>query len=190
MTVFGYMGQSLDGYIAGVNHELDWLHQLENPTGDDLGYSAFMSQIDVLLMGRVTFEQIQNFPEWPYQCPVFIASNTLSAPDIPENLQDRVKVLSGTTQQILQTLQMDYQHIYVDGGQLLRSFLREGLLDEMIITTLPILLGEGISLFRGLRSLVTLKLLSSQMLIGQVVQSHYIISKKSADTDYCKSIIT
>lgn len=79
-----YMAQSLDGFIAGPNGELDWLAAIDNPEGSDLGFAEFMASVDALLMGRNTFEVVAAFDAWPYDKPVFVASNSLK--QLPEGL--------------------------------------------------------------------------------------------------------
>ena len=79
MTCYVYIAQSLDGYIAGPNGELDWLYEVENPDDSDFGYAEFIDQVDALVMGRNTFEMVLSFDVWPYTKPVYVASSTLES---------------------------------------------------------------------------------------------------------------
>ncbi|UXI03900.1 dihydrofolate reductase family protein [Photobacterium sp. TY1-4] len=154
MKVSAYMAQSLDGYIAGPNGELDWLEDIENPEGSDFGFAEFMSTVDALLMGKHTFEKVASFGFWPYDKPVYVASNSLTS--LPEELEDKVTIVSGSLSDMLAQLESrNVRSVYVDGGQLIQSALRHGVLREITVTTMPVILGDGISLFGPLESKVT-----------------------------------
>lgn len=144
MSNIVYIATSLDGYIAGPNNEMDWLHQVPNPDGSDFGFANFMANVDALVMGRNTFEMVLSFGvEWPYNKPVFVLSNTLKS--VPEGYQDKVFLVQGALPTVVEQLhQQGYQRLYIDGGKTVQSFLAEDLIDEMIITTIPVLLGAGI----------------------------------------------
>ena len=157
-----FIARSLDGYIAGKEGEIEWLNAIPNPDRDDMGYLEFMAGIDALLMGRRTFHKVCSFDmDWPYTQPVFVWSQTLQS-------------IPGTASEVLKTIHdKGYEQLYIDGGATIRSFLREDLIDEMIITTIPILLGGGISLFRDLPHALMFELVRSQVFLGQMVQDHY-----------------
>ncbi len=141
-----YIATSLDGYIARRNHSLDWLDELSNPENDDFGYASFMLGIDALVMGRNTFDKILSFNEWPFNKPVFIVSNSLK--NIPTDLQGKAKIINGTVTEMLDEIhQSGYKELYIDGGQTISTFLAEDKIDEMTITRVPRLLGDGIRLF-------------------------------------------
>lgn len=169
-----YIATSLDGYIADANDGLDWLNTIPNPEGDDMGFADFMNRIDALLMGRRTFEVISAFGgEWPYKVPVFVLSNSLS--EIPRVLKDKVTLIKGEPAELVRELsQQGFEHLYIDGGATIQSFLQADLIDELIITTMPILLGDGVPLFGKLDKAVQWELVSSTTLLGQLVQNHYI----------------
>ena len=146
MPNYVYIACSLDGFIAKPEGNLDWLLNIQNPNNDDYGFSEYMSNIDGIIMGRNTFETVLGFPEWPYQKPVFVLSNTMK--NIPDIVKDKVEIVSGDLKKIIRDLhQGRINNIYVDGGKTIQSFLMEDLIDEMIITTVSKILGEGISLF-------------------------------------------
>ena len=170
-TVF--IACSLDGYIAGPNGELDWLEMVPNPEGVDTGFGPLMARIDAIVMGRRTYETVLGFGgEWPYPKPVFVLSNSLKT--VPDKLRDRVQLLNGAPQEVLQILHARGLHrLYIDGGSTIQRFLAAGLINELIITTVPMLLGGGFPLFGRLEKPVKWEHLGTEVLLGQLVQSHY-----------------
>ncbi len=173
MTTIVYIASSLDGYIADEDGSLDWLHNIPNPGASDFGFSDFMSEIDALVMGRVTFETVCGFEgAWPYSKPVFVLSNTLDR--VPAELEDKAEVIKGSLPKVLETLHArKYTQLYIDGGKTVQSFLSEDLIDEMIITRVPILLGGGAPLFGSLAAPLEFEHVNSEILAGALVQSHY-----------------
>jgi dihydrofolate reductase len=172
MKTYVYVAQSLDGYIAGPNGELDWLNQVPNPDNDDFGYAEFMDRIDAVVMGRHTYQTVLSFGDWPYTKPVFVASSTLES--LPSDGAHNVEIVNLHPIEILKKLEKEgLTSLYVDGGLLIQSFLTAGLIDELIITTIPILLGEGIPLFGKLGSPVAFNLVKSEVMVGSLVKNHY-----------------
>lgn len=146
MANYVYIATSLDGFIATSDGGLDWLYTLANPEQSDYGYADFISKIDAIVMGRNTFEKVLTFGEWPYDRPVFLLSNSLAT--LPERILDKAEIVNGDIKKLVNQLnQRGYNNLYVDGGGVIQSFLKEDLIDEMIITLVPILLGNGFSLF-------------------------------------------
>lgn len=168
-----FIATSLDGYIAGPNGELDWLNSIPNPEHKDTGFGELMQEIDALIMGRVTFETVCNFGgDWPYNKPVFVLSHSLK--EIPKHLQGKVFLQKGVLEDILQQIrQQGFHRLYIDGGQTVQKFLAEDLIDELRITTLPILLGAGIPLFAELASPLAFHHLKTVVYLDQMVQTHY-----------------
>lgn len=168
-----FIGTSLDGYIADKDGGLDWLQAVPNPDRLDLGYNSFIAQVDALVMGRTTFETVCGFNMvWPYKIPVFVMSNTLS--EVPEKYRDKATLLNGPLKQVLGQLhEKGYGRLYIDGGSLVQSFLREDLIDELIITRLPIVLGGGIPLFSTLPETLQFEHVKTEVLLNEMVQSHY-----------------
>lgn len=168
-----YIGTSLDGYIADRDGGLDWLQSVANPHGDDMGFTDFMSGIDALIMGRNTFETVCGFDcDWPYTKPVFVLSNTLT--EIPEEYKDKAELISGSLQEVISTLnQRSFNHLYIDGGKTVQSFLQEDLIDELIVSTIPMLLGGGTPLFGDLPAHLSFELVSSKIYLDTIVQTHY-----------------
>ncbi|WP_338155261.1 dihydrofolate reductase family protein [Vibrio metschnikovii] len=175
MKVSAYIAQSLDGYIAGINGELDWLENVANPDGSDFGFSEFMSTVDVLLMGRNTFEKVASFGFWPYKKRVYVASSSLQS--IPDEFADKASLISGSVAVMLDKISSQgIESVYIDGGLLIQSALRANVLDELTITTMPILLGSGIKLFGDLENQVALELVHSEVLLNQMVKTRYRVA--------------
>jgi dihydrofolate reductase len=173
-----FIAQSLDGYIAGRNGELDWLQAIPNPTQDDMDYTKFMEGVDAIVMGRKTFDTVCSFDvDWPYHKPVFVLSHTLKS--IPEEYKEKAELIKGSISSILKQLhQKEYYRLYIDGGATVQSFLKEDRVDELIVTTLPVLLGGGVPLFSQLPEKLEFDLVESKVFLDQVVQSHYKRKKK------------
>lgn len=168
-----FIATSLDGYIADKENKVDWLHEIPNPNNIDCGFSDFMKQIDAIVMGRNTFEAVMGFDcEWPYKKPVFVLSHSLKS--IPEKFIKKAELMNGLPQEVTNTLnQKGYKNLYIDGGVTIQNFLKEDLIDEMIITTLPILLGGGSRLFGELTQPIKFNHIKSEVFLDAMVQSHY-----------------
>ena len=168
-----FIATSLDGYIADKNGGIDWLHSIPNPDNDDMGYVEFTNRIDALVMGRTTFETVCGFDVyWPYKKPVFVLSNKLK--EIPESHKGKVFLVKGTLTEILdQIYEKGFNRLYIDGGTTIRNFLKEDLIDEMVLTTIPILLGGGSSLFSELPNELKFELIGTKTYLNQITQNHY-----------------
>lgn len=169
-----FIAQSLDGYIADKDNGLDWLQSVPNPEEIDMGYNKFTDRIDAILMGRNTYETVCSFDlPWPYTKHVFVLSNTLR--DVPPELRDKVDFINGDLHNILSSLKLQgFENIYIDGGKTINSFLKEDLIDEMIITTMPILLGSGIPLFQELSQPLMFEKVTSEVFLDAIVQTHFL----------------
>ena len=168
-----FIGASLDGYIADRNGGLNWLTAIPNPEQSDMGYTEFMAQVDALVMGRKTFETVCGFEgDWPYAKPIFIVSRTLDT--IAEKYRDKAELVKGSLVQILEKIHnKGYHRLYIDGGVTIQNFLKEDLIDEITITTIPIVLGGGSALFSILPKELEFTLVESKIFLNQLVQSHY-----------------
>ncbi|RFC55137.1 dihydrofolate reductase family protein [Brumimicrobium aurantiacum] len=168
-----FIATSIDGYIADKDGGIDWLNLIPNPDNNDMGYVEFTSQIDALVMGRTTFETVLGFDvDWPYEKPVFVLSTTLEK--IPESHKGKAFLVKGTLAEILSQIhEKGYHQLYIDGGTTIRNFLKEDLIDEMILTTIPILLGGGASLFTELPQKLTFDLIETKTYMNQITQHHY-----------------
>ena len=166
-----FIGTSLDGFIARVDGGLDWLPE---DGGEEHGYEAFMATVDALVIGRNTYETVLAFDEWPYgEKPVYVLS-TRSLKPPPSNA--RMEQLSGDPHDIVRQLEeRGVDHIYVDGGITIQGFLRAGLIQRLIITRIPVLLGGGIPLFGPLSHDVRLEHVSTRSYPSGMVQSEYLV---------------
>lgn len=174
MKFIVYIATSLDGYIADKNGNIDWLTNIDNPDGSDFGYAEFMADIDAVVMGRNTFETVLGFGgDWPFDKPVFVLSQSLSK--LPESLPESVKLLQGTPKQIELALKpYHFQRVYVDGGKTIQAFLAENRVDELILTRVPILLGDGVPLFNQNNIQCNYRHVKTSVYLDTLVKSHYI----------------
>lgn len=140
---------SLDGFVSREDGGLDWLQEASTrmPPGEDCGYAAFLNGVDLLVMGRRTFERVRAVPPWPYPAkPVHVLSRSLGT--VPADLDVPVTLSAEPPARLAARLQQQGMgRVSVDGGQTLQAFLREGMLDELVVTTIPVLLGRGRPLF-------------------------------------------
>ncbi|MEM1129256.1 MAG: dihydrofolate reductase family protein [Pseudomonadota bacterium] len=173
MPNFVFIATSLDGYISAPDGGLDWLDAVPATDGDDGGFSAFMARVDLVVMGRITFDTVEGFGSgWPYPKPGLILSRTRNT--APDAFKDHVQFAQGAPQDIVATARArGFQNLYIDGGKTIRDFLDADLIDEMILTEFPILLGGGTRLFDRLEHSLSFDLLGSETLRGQLLQKHY-----------------
>jgi dihydrofolate reductase len=171
-----YIATSLDGFIATTDGDLDWLDDIPNPHQSDYGFSEFIKNIDAIVMGRITYEKVLSFSKWPYNRPLFVLSNSLTT--LPDSLKEKVEIVKGEIKSIVDLLnKRGYHNLYVDGGKVIQSFLQEDLIDEMIVTRVPILLGDGIPLFRESQKTLKFKHVRTDIYNNNLVKSHYIREK-------------
>lgn len=174
-----FIACSLDGFIARKDGKLDWLDRANAAAsaGEDGGFGAFMDSVDVLVMGRNTFEQVLDFDPWPYgKTPVVVMSSKPLS--IPAHLQSTVSSSHESPQELLERLaRAGIRHVYVDGGLTIQSFLRAYLIDELTVTLVPIVLGEGRSLFGPVEKDLLLDHVTTKNLDGGFVQIKYRVRK-------------
>ena len=140
-----YVGTSLDGFIARKDGDIDWLVKYQNKEVHE-SYNEFINRIDAMVIGRGTYEKVLSFPEWPYKKKVFVLSTSLK--QIPGTLNEKATLVAMKPAALLNYLSdKGFSNIYVDGGKVIQSFLKEDLIDELIITRVPELIGTGIPLF-------------------------------------------
>lgn len=168
-----YIATSLDGYIADRNGSLEFLETVPNPDSLDLGIAEFFGRVDALVMGRVTYETVFGFGiEWPYPMPVFVMSTTLTG--VPEELAGKVEIVNGELADIVAKLnERGFNDLYIDGGKLIQSFLRADMIDELIVTKIPVLLGGGTPLFADLPAHQEYEHVGTEVYLDALVQSHY-----------------
>lgn len=166
-----YIGISLDGFIARPNGEIDWLTKFADKEAFE-SYDEFMSEIDVIVIGRGTFETVLKFPKWPYDRPVFVLSNSIT--EVPESLEDKMSVISLPPAEVIDLLSAEgLRGAYIDGGSVIQSFLAEDLIDELTISRAPVLIGNGISLFGTIDFDIQFSHIQTKVCSNGLVRSHY-----------------
>jgi dihydrofolate reductase len=166
-----FIATSLDGYIADENGGVEWLHTTANPDNIDMGYSSFMSRVDALVMGRTTFETVCAFDiEWPYDKPVYVLSNTIH--EVPEGYKGKIELVKGSLHEVLELIHSrGHYRLYIDGGLTIQGFLKEDLIDEMVITRIPILLGGGSPLFSQVDDPLVFDCVQTEIYLEKIVQN-------------------
>ena len=166
-----FVGTSLDGFIARGDGALDFLDAGGN---EPHGYTEFMATVDALVIGRKTYETVLGFGGWAYGAkPVFVLSSHPLRPPPPSAIVER---MSGDPAAIAAELaSRGVQHIYVDGGVTIQRFLRAGLIDRLIVSRVPVLIGEGVPLFGALSKDIALRHIATRQYPGGLVQSEYAI---------------
>ncbi|MCT8136908.1 dihydrofolate reductase [Anaerobacillus sp. CMMVII] len=169
-----FIATSLDGYIATNEESLDWLFNVEGE-GDN-GYSEFFETVDTIIMGRRTYDWIMRYEkgDFPYRnknCFVFSkAPKRETNPDV-EFVNEEVGQF---TDKLKRAVGKDIW--IVGGGELMHSFLKEKLIDELIITIAPRLIGQGIPLFKAADYQLDLSLIGTRR-FNQFVELHYKVQK-------------
>ena len=170
-----FVGTSLDGFIARADGALDFLPP---DGGEPHGYHEFMATVDALVIGRKTYETVLGFGGWAYgKKPVFVLSTRALATAPAGAIVER---LAGEPTDIVAQLESrDMRHIYVDGGITIQRFLRAGLIDRLIITRVPVLIGSGIPLFGDLPGDLQLRHIATRSFPSGLVQSEYHLADHS-----------
>jgi dihydrofolate reductase len=174
MTVSVFIGASVDGFIARPDGGLDWLPE---GGGEPHGYDEFMASVDALVIGRNTFDIVLGFDPWPYgdKRVVVLASSPIDLSVVKGGV---VEHMAGTPSAIVARLAASgAHHLYVDGGITIQRFLSAGLIDRLIVTRVPVLIGEGIPLFGALPHDVRLEHVMTRSYPSGLVQSEYRIER-------------
>jgi dihydrofolate reductase len=166
-----FVGVSLDGFLARLDGGLDFLPESAEPHG----YDEFMASVDALVIGRNTFETVLGFGTWPYgEKPVFVLSTRPLAPAPRGAVVER---MSGDPADIVSQLAArGLRHVYVDGGITIQRFLAAGLVQRLIITRVPVLIGTGIPLFGALKRDILVQHVATRQYASGLVQSEYVVS--------------
>lgn len=171
MKTIVYIGTSLDGFIARKDGNIDWLVQFANDEAIH-AYEDFISRIDAIVIGRGTFEKALSFPDWPYNKKVFVLSTSIKK--IPAAVLGKITVLSMKPGELPGYLSAQgFSSVYIDGGNVIQDFLKEDLVDELIISTAPVLIGSGIPLFGYLDADLPFRHLSTASYSNGLVRSYY-----------------
>lgn len=166
-----YIAMTLDGYIARTDGAFDWLSAVEQP-GEDYGYRAFYDSVDAVVMGRGSFDVCARFSSWPYPdrpSYVFTTRGTAAA-------QPHVEFVSGAIAPVLEHLAAQgHRRVWLlGGGVLARAFQAEGVLDEYIISVVPMLLGSGLRMFPSPWMEERLRLVESRSYPSGLVQGTWV----------------
>ena len=173
-----FIGTSLDGFIARADGRLDWLTPFEN--AEDHGYAAFMKTIDVIVIGRHTLETVLSFDAWPYGRTPVVALSSRPLGEVPAEAQEHLTRLSGSPAEVsAQLAARGFKHAYVDGGVTIQRFLEAGFIDRLIVTRVPVLLGQGRPLFGPLSRDLKLRHVATRTYPSGLVQSEYEIVNAS-----------
>jgi dihydrofolate reductase len=177
-----FIATSLDGFIARRDGSLDWLPGADGqpadadaPSDGDYGYASFLASVDAILMGRATYDAVLGFGEWPYGTKpvVVLTTRDLVLPADPSAV---VSGISGAAADVARRLVDEGRpRVYLDGGRTIQQFLAAGLVGRLVITRIPVLLGEGIPLFGPLSADLTLRHEATEAFASGLVQSTYRI---------------
>ena len=172
MTASVFVGASVDGFIARQNGDLDWLPA---GGGEPHGYDEFIATVDTIVIGRKTFETVLAFEAWPYGAKRVVVLSSepvdLAAAVARGGL---VEQMCGPPAEILSNLSArGAQHLYVDGGITIQRFLRAGLIDRLVITRVPVLIGDGSPLFGSVPQDIRLRHIATRSYPSGLVQSEY-----------------
>lgn len=169
-----YIATSLDGYIAKHDDDLSFL-SLVHKDGEDYGYSDFLSSIDTVIIGRRTYDWIVTQTNYPHEdIMTYIISRT-------KKQDSKNKIFyNGNIKDLIYKLKSEAgSNIFCDGGsEIVNLLLKDDLIDEFIISVVPVLVGDGISLFRKGGAEFNLKLITTRTYDTGLVQLHYKRIKK------------
>lgn len=169
-----YIAMSLDGFIAKTDGDLSFLSAVEQP-GEDYGYSAFMESVDTVILGRKTYDKILSMvSELAYgDREIFVLTRNLKPETNP------ITFYSGSLSKLISKLKnKDGGNIFCDGGaETVLRFLQNDLFDELIVSIIPVLLGDGIRLFNSGFPEKKLQLVGEKSFEKGLVQLHYLVRK-------------
>jgi dihydrofolate reductase len=171
VTASVFIGTSVDGFIARPNDELDFLPE---GGGEPHGYNEFMANVDAIVIGRKTFEKVLTFAgAWPYgeKRVVVLSSRPVDLSVVRGGV---VEQMAGPPAEIVSQLaDRGVHNLYIDGGITIQRFLRAGLIQRLIITRVPVLIGDGVPLFGTLPHDIRLRHIATRHYPSGLVQSEY-----------------
>jgi dihydrofolate reductase len=173
MTASVFVGASVDGFIARANDDLDFLPP---GGGEPHGYNEFIASVDAIVIGRKTFEKVLTLGPWAYgdKRVVVLSSRPL---DLSAAVGGSVEQMGGPPAEIVSQLTASgAHHLYIDGGITIQRFLRAGLIQRLIITRVPVLIGEGVPLFGTLPRDIRLRHVATRHYPSGLVQSEYEVA--------------
>ncbi len=168
-----FCGTSLDGFIARPDGAFDFLPP---GGGEPHGYEEFIASVDAIVMGRKTFETVLKLGSWPYggKRVVVLSSRSLDLSAVSGGV---VEQMAGTPAEIVANLAASGAHnLYIDGGITIQEFLRAGLIQRLVITRVPVLIGEGIPLFGTLAADIRLRHVATRQFPSGLVSSEYLVA--------------
>jgi dihydrofolate reductase len=168
-----FVGASVDGFIARPNDDLDFLPP---GGGEPHGYNEFIASVDAIVIGRKTFEKVLTLGPWAYgdKRVVVLSSRPL---DLSAAVGGSVEQMAGPPAEIVSHLAASGAHeLYIDGGITIQRFLRAGLIQRLIITRVPVLIGEGVPLFGTLPRDIRLRHVATRHYPSGLVQSEYQVT--------------
>lgn len=171
-----YIASSLDGFIADEDGGVEWLETFDDTYQDGesgSSYEDFFESVECLVMGANTYEQILTFGDWPYgDRPTFITTHE----DLPKK-KEIITFYEGNVRALVEdTIPSEYEHIWIVGGAVLaQEFLKQDLIDEIRLSVIPVLLGDGIPLFGDSGSEQALHLMDSTAYESGIVELQYKI---------------
>jgi dihydrofolate reductase len=167
-----FLALSLDGYIAREDGSLDWLSVVQTDPPEDTGYEAFMASVDVLLVGRHTYETAVTIAPWPYQ-----GKRVVVLTSRPAEARHGETFVQGSLPAVVQQLGADGVHrIYLDGGATIRQGLQAGIVTDITLSWAPLLLGSGIPLFAPGLPETQWRLASSRAFPSGLLQTTYVVT--------------
>lgn len=176
MKVSVFIGTSLDGFIARKNGDLDFLPQ---GGGEPHGYDEFIASVDTIVIGRGTFETVLTMKPWPYgdKRVVVLSGHPLDL-SAAVTAGGVVEQMSGSPAEIVSKLAATgANHLYIDGGVTIQRFLRAGLIQRLVITRVPVLIGDGIPLFGSLPHDIRLRYIATRQYPSGLVSSEYVVDE-------------
>jgi dihydrofolate reductase len=173
MTVSVFVGASVDGFIARPNGDLDWLPA---DGGEPHGYNEFIATVDAIVIGRNSFEKVLTMGAWPYADKRVVILSS-GAVDLSAAVGGVVEQMAGPPAEIISRLAASgAHHLYIDGGITIQRFLRAGLVQRLVITRVPVLIGDGIPLFGTLPRDIRLRHVATRHYPSGLVQSEYQVA--------------
>ena len=170
-----YIAASLDGFIAGSDGDISWLDKYQGEA-EDYGYSDFYKNVGASIMGANTYEKALTLKGGiDNNMPTYVVTHR----KLQTRADARITLYSGNLTELINKIRhKTAEDIWlVGGGQLTQSFLKEDLIDEIILSTIPIILGEGIFLFGNIRKEINLVLTNTKSYKSGIVQTQYKITK-------------
>ncbi len=170
MKLSVFCGMSVDGFIARPDHALDFLDAGGQAPH---GFEEFYNSVDVVVIGRKTFEVVLKFGQWFYGKKPVVVLSTRQV-DFSSVTGGVIEQLAGEPAEIVAQLESrGFKHAYIDGGITIQRFLSAGLIHKLTITRVPVLIGEGIPLFGPLPHDIILHHVATRCYNGGLVQSEY-----------------